>query len=138
MSSRLAAASNSLFVTTHGGSMPSASRNKSVSRIAGPPLWRRCRASSSLGGAAPETPGYLTHDDVPGGLLYCARAVQPGTAMTAHGDEVRCHMRVGPASLAGTQNSPAPAMQTRRRSKSTYALPHPLETARRHKTQMVS
>ena len=32
MSSRLAVASKSLFVTTHGGSMPSAIRNKSVSR----------------------------------------------------------------------------------------------------------
>ena len=31
-SSRLAVASKSLFVTTHGGSMPSAIRNKSVSR----------------------------------------------------------------------------------------------------------
>jgi hypothetical protein len=43
-------------------------------------------------------------------------------------------MRAGPVSLAGTPNSPVPAMQTRRRSKSTYALPHPLETARRQNT----
>src|SRR5580693_4346853 len=83
MSRRLAAASNSLFVTTHGGSMPSAIRNKSVSRIAAPAPERLGRQSPWLRGAAPEPPGYLTHDDVP---VYRGRAVQPGTAMTAHGD----------------------------------------------------
>src|SRR5580700_8251012 len=88
MSRRLAAASNSLFVTTHGGSMPSAIRNKSVSRIAAPAPERLGRQSPWLRGAAPEPPGYLTHDDVP---VYRGRAVQPGTAMTAHGDGGRYH-----------------------------------------------
>src|SRR6266481_462095 len=66
MSSRLAAASNSLFVTIHGGSIPSAIRNKSVSRIAAPLPERLRRASSWLRGAAPQPPGDFKPDEVPG------------------------------------------------------------------------
>src|SRR3989442_5694102 len=96
MSSRLAAASNSLFVTTDGGSIPSAIRNNSVSRIASTSSGAAALRPSWLGGAAPEPPRYLTHDDAPSAAVYCGRAVQPGTAMTAHGDEVRCHTGAGP------------------------------------------
>src|ERR1700747_360420 len=100
MSSRLAAASNSLFVTTHGGSMPNATPNNSVSPIASTSSGAASPRPSWLGGAAPEPPGYLTHDDAPGVSVYRGRVVQPGTAMTAHGDEVRCHTGAGPFSAA--------------------------------------
>src|SRR5215471_11330601 len=93
MSSRLAAPSKALFLTTHGGSTPSASPNKSVSRIAAPPPLPAWPGVIGDRGRCPQTPGiYLTHDDVP---VYHERAVQPGTAMTAHGDQVRCHIGAG-------------------------------------------
>src|ERR1700745_1603922 len=50
------------------------------------PQWHRGGDRSE---ALPQTPGYLTHDDAHGVSVYHRRAVQPGTAMTAHGDEVR-------------------------------------------------
>src|SRR6202030_3410149 len=88
MSSRLAAASNSLFVTTHGGSMPSAIRNKSVSRITSSPRTALPRVMIARG-RCPQTPGYLTHDDAHGVLVLRGTA---GDGMTAHGDdEVRRH-----------------------------------------------
>src|SRR6516165_9811278 len=57
MSSRLAAASNSLFVTTHGGSMLSAIRNKSVSRITAPLPGAASPPVIMARGCCPRTPG---------------------------------------------------------------------------------
>ena len=64
--------------------------------------------------------------------VYRDRAVQPGTAMTAHGDEVRCRTGAGPffpsrASSAHRAGDP----HRLSRSKSTWTLPHPPETATR-------
>src|SRR6202007_2219400 len=50
------------------------------------PQWHRGGDRSE---ALPQTPGYLTHDDAHGVSVYHGRAVQPGTAMTAHDDGVR-------------------------------------------------
>ena len=52
---------------------------------------------SPLGGAAPEPPGYLEHDDVECAIVI--PAVQPGTAMTAHGDVDRCPSDTGPRTV---------------------------------------
>src|SRR6516164_5888663 len=133
MSSRLAAASNSLFVTTHGGSMLSAIRNKSVSRITAPLPGAASPPVIMARGCCPRTPGIFTALSCSLCIAaYCGRAVQPGTAMTAHGDEVRRSTGAGPSFSA------SPALPKPHRcadSKSTYALPYPPQTARRHFSQ---
>jgi hypothetical protein len=63
--------------------------------------------------------------------MYSGPAVQPGTAMTAHGDEVRWHIAAGPfleLRMTARQRSGLGS-----RGRSTYALPYPPQTARRHK-----
>jgi len=40
--------------------------------------------------------------------VYRARAVQPGTAMTAHGDQVRCHCGAGPFFASGAPSDQRP------------------------------
>src|SRR6266446_6972733 len=40
--------------------------------------------------------------------VYRARAVQPGTAMTAHGDQVRCHCGAGPFFASGAPSDHRP------------------------------
>jgi hypothetical protein len=63
--------------------------------------------------------------------VYRGRAVQPGTAMTAHSDE-RSGATPMPDLPSPAAHPTVLAMQTPcSRSKSTYALPHPPETARR-------
>src|SRR5271156_6644817 len=64
--------------------------------------------------------------------VYRDRTVQPGTAMTAHSDEVRCHTGAGPFfSSRELRAQPPGDAHPLRRSKSTYALPHPPQTATR-------
>ena len=61
--------------------------------------------------------------------VYRGRTVQPGTAMTAHGDEVRWHIAAGPfleLRMTARQRSGLGS-----RGRSTYALPYPPQTARR-------
>ena len=43
-------------------------------------------------------------------LVYRARAVQPGTAMTAHGDEVRCLTVPDPFLSTHTPSATVPAL----------------------------
>ena len=63
---------------------------------------------------------------------YWSCAVQPGTAMTAHGDdEVRRHKGCRTFLLRPRARRPSDPELPPRRSKSTYTLPHPPETARR-------
>src|ERR1700720_1058672 len=63
---------------------------------------------------------------------YWSCAVQPGTAMTAHGDdEVRRHKGCRTLLLRPRARRPSDPELPPRRSKSTYTLPHPPETARR-------
>ena len=63
--------------------------------------------------------------------VYRGRAVQPGTAMTAHSDE-RSGAIPMPDLPSPAAHPTVLAMQTPcSRSKSTYALPHPPQTARR-------
>src|ERR1700732_2460645 len=65
---------------------------------------------------------------------YWSCAVQPGTAMTAHGDdEVRRHKGCRTFLLRPRARRPSDPELPSRRSKSTYTLPHPPETARRLK-----
>src|ERR1700730_13911676 len=65
---------------------------------------------------------------------YWSCAVQPGTAMTAHGDdEVRRHKGCRTFLLRPRARRPSDPELPPRRSKSTYTLPHPPETARRQK-----
>src|SRR5271155_1828048 len=65
--------------------------------------------------------------------VYRDRTVQPGTAMTAHSDEVRGHTGAGPFfSSRELRAQPPGDSHPLRRSKSTYALPHPPQTATRH------
>src|ERR1700722_16112676 len=63
---------------------------------------------------------------------YWSCAVQPGTAMTAHGDdEVRRHKGCRTFLLRPRARRPSDPELPPRRSKSTYTLSHPPETARR-------
>src|SRR5947209_16697914 len=96
MSSRLAAASNSLFVTTHGGSIPSAIRNNSVSRIASTSSGAAALRPSWLGGGAPPTPPDFKHQDTPpsaGDLCWGGPA---GGGEAAARDEGPGRARAGP------------------------------------------
>ena len=68
---------------------------------------------------------------------YWSCAVQPGTAMTAHGDdEVRRHKGCRTFLLRPRARRPSDPELPPRRSKSTYTLPHPPKTARRLKIAM--
>src|SRR6476646_6457202 len=68
---------------------------------------------------------------------YWSCAVQPGTAMTAHGDdEVRRHKGCRTFLLRPRARRPSDPELPPRRSKSTYTLSHPPETARRQFTSI--
>src|SRR6476620_7442075 len=68
---------------------------------------------------------------------YWSCAVQPGTAMTAHGDdEVRRHKGCRTFLLRPRARRPSDPELPPRRSKSTYTLSHPPETARRQKNPL--
>src|SRR6476619_1648313 len=70
---------------------------------------------------------------------YWSCAVQPGTAMTAHGDdEVRRHKGCRTFLLRPRARRPSDPELPPRRSKSTYTLSHPPETARRRNSGCVS
>ena len=92
-----------------------------AARCPAPSQTSRCHASQLLlpsgvaavikdriGGAAPKPPGSLTHDDVPSVPVYGGCAVQPGTTMTAHGDEVRCPTGAGPFFSSGAPSAHRP------------------------------
>src|SRR4029077_14159392 len=64
--------------------------------------------------------------------VYRARAVQPGTAMTAHGDQVRCHCGAGPFFASGAPSDQRPGDADPALKQIYLCVTHPPQTARRH------